>query len=91
MPTTHGKHEAAAHTHRGRIVTTTGDRIVTKSDVDGECEYVIANDVQVSCDGRPCRLDELELGAIVEITVRKDDESLAIGIDCHGCSGNKSK
>jgi len=80
--TTHGKHEAAAGSQLGRIVTITGDRIVTKSASNGERVHNLARDVRVTRDGKPCRIDDLKLGVSVRVTVRKDDEMTAIGIDC---------
>jgi len=79
---THGEHEAPTEAHCGRIITMAGDRLVTKSDTNGEHWHTIAHDVQVTRDGKPCRLDDLKLGVNVRVFTRHDDETTAIGIEC---------
>lgn len=83
--TTHGKHEAAADKHFGKIINLADGSLVTKSDVCGEQTYRLAPDIRVTRDGKLGRLEDLCLGTTVRITTRKDDESMAIEIECMQC------
>lgn len=80
--TTHGKHEASAETHRGKIIGITGDKLVTKSDACGEEWFTVVRDVRVTHEGKPCSVHDLRLGIDVLVTTRKDDEHTAIAIEC---------
>jgi len=79
--TTHGKHEAAAETHRGKIIGITDCKLVIKSDTCEEQSFTVVHDVRVTRDGKPCNVYDLRLGVIIRITTRKDDEHAAIAIE----------
>lgn len=79
--TTHGKHEAAAETHQGKIIGITDGKLIIKSDSHHEESFTVVHDVRVTRDGKPCGVDDLRLGVIVRITTRRDDELEAIAIE----------
>jgi hypothetical protein len=79
--TTHGKHEAAAETHQGKIIGITDSKLVIKL---GKCEeqsFTVVHDVRVTRDGKLCSVYDLRLGVAVRITTRQDDEHAAIAIE----------
>jgi hypothetical protein len=83
--TTHGKHEAAAHKHFGKIINFADGILVTQSDVCGRQTYRLAPDSCVLRDGKPGHTNDLRPDTIVRVTTRKDDESMAIEIECMRC------
>jgi hypothetical protein len=85
MSTTFENLRSRPGTHNGRIVTITGDRIVTKAAGEGEESRWLARNVRVTRDGKPCRIDDLKLGVAVRVTVSHDDDTTAIRIDCLPC------
>jgi hypothetical protein len=85
LSTTFENLEARPGTHNGRIITITGDRIVTKAAGEAEHSSLVARNVRVTRDGRPCRVDDLKLGVSVRVTVGHDDDTTAIRIDCLPC------
>ena len=80
--TTHVVHEAAADKLQGRIVEATAEKLVLTSDVVGEQGYILARDAQVTRDGKPCHIEDLKRDELVRITVRKDDETEVLKIEC---------
>jgi hypothetical protein len=81
ITTTHGKHETAVAIHRGRVVSVSANRITTS--VEGVMHsHITAPDVKVRRGGRQCKLEELAIDDLVQISTRKDDTEFAVEIEC---------
>lgn len=79
--TTHGKHEAAAETHLGRVIGITDSKLVIKSEDAAETSFSVVHDVRVTRNGSRCSVYDLRLGVTVRITTRMDDVHDAIAIE----------
>jgi len=64
-------------------VASVGDLKITVTGKDGKDQVVaVAKDADVSCDGKPCKLEDVKKGASVVVTVKKSgDSTVATKID----------
>src|SRR5262245_33316298 len=70
-------------THAG-IVVKVGDGKLTRTDKDGKKEHSheVARDAKITCEGKECKLDDLQKGFRVRVTVeKKDGKQMATRID----------
>jgi hypothetical protein len=68
---------AAEETHEG-IVVKAGQGKLTMTDKDGKNQHThnVPLEAKITCDGKPCRLEDLKEGFSVKVTT-KDDRTVA--------------
>jgi hypothetical protein len=71
-----------ANTHEGKVVGVSGNKL-TMTDMDGKNEHshVISASTKVTCDGKPCKLEDLTRGMLVRITTKKGDPTTILRVD----------
>lgn len=64
-------------THEGILVKVL-DRQLTMTDKDGKNEHSheVAPDARISCDGKECKLDELQKGCTLRVALEKRDNRM---------------
>ena len=64
---------AADDSHEG-IVVKAGDGKLTMTDKDGKNEHMhkVAAETKITCDGKPCKLEDLKEGFQVKVTLKPD-------------------
>ena len=75
------KAETCGHTHDGKVVSISGNKLVTTCHEGKEHSYTVATDAKVTCDGVACKTHDLEAGAKIRLTTKSDDKNIAIKID----------
>jgi hypothetical protein len=70
-------------THQGLVVKA-GNNQLTMTDMAGKNEHThaVADTATIMCDGKVCKLEELEKGVTVKVTLeRKEDKMVATKIE----------
>ena len=70
-------------THQGLVVKA-GDKQLTMTDMAGKNEMThnVADTATIMCDGKACKLEDLEKGVTVKVTLeRKEDKMVATKIE----------
>jgi hypothetical protein len=69
--------DKADKTHDGKVVTA-GNGKLTMTDKDGGNQHVhdVAPDAAITCDGKPCKLEDLKEGTFVKVTM-KDEKTVS--------------
>jgi hypothetical protein len=70
-------------THQG-IVVKAGNSQLTMTDMSGKNEHshAVADTATIMCDGKQCKLEDLEKGCTVKVTLeRKEDKMVATRIE----------
>jgi hypothetical protein len=75
------KHEAAANTHDGKLVSITGNTLVMTSKDDKQHTHTLAKDAKLTCDGAVCQAAGLKAGSKIRVTTKKDDRNVATCIE----------
>jgi|SRR4051812_31467610 len=71
------------NTHSGLVVKA-GDNKLTMTDKDGKNEHThdVAKDAKITCDGKECKLEDLQKGTMVTVTVASQgDKKFATKIE----------
>jgi len=68
--------------HQGKVVTAgKGQLTMTSMTGDNQHTHDVAADAKVTCEGQPCKLDSLQAGDVVTITLgQKDGKSVVTEI-----------
>jgi len=71
------------NTHSGTVVKA-GDGKLTMTDKDGKNEHThdVAKDAKITCEGKECKLEDLQKGFIVTVTLEnKGDKKVATRLE----------
>jgi hypothetical protein len=62
-----------ANTHEGKVVSVEGNKLIMV-DKEGKNEHThqVADDAQITCDGKKCSLEDLKKGMRVRVTTDKE-------------------
>lgn len=63
--------------HEGKILSVSGDKIVSTCIAGDKHHHTLAKDAKVTCDGKQSKLEELKAGMPVRVTVCADDDTKA--------------
>jgi len=77
------KDKDKGNSHSG-VVVKAGDGKLTMTDKDGKNEHThdVAKDAKITCDGKECKLEDLQKGVEVTVTVdSKADKKVATRIE----------
>ncbi len=67
--------ETRPEIHEGKIVSVSGNQI-TSTCVDGdEHHHTLIKGAKVTCNGKPGKLDDLQVGMPVRVTICAEDDS----------------
>lgn len=75
------KSECTTNTFDGKIISVTGRKLVMKNNEGKEYSHTLATDAKVTCDGTTCKAEELKAGRKIRVTTKKEDSSVATGIE----------
>lgn len=75
------KKEHTSNTHDGKVVSMTGNKLVMTNQEGKECSHTLATDAKLTCDGKVCKAEDLKAGKKIRVTTKKDDLSVATGIE----------
>ena len=77
------KSESCCHTATfdGKVVSMTGDKLVMSNKEGKECSHTLAKDAKLTRDGTVCKAADLKAGNKIRVTTKKDDRSVATGIE----------
>ena len=75
------KKENPAHMCEGQVVSLQGNKLVMSNHEGKETSVTLAADAKVTCDGTACKAEDLKVGRKIRVTTRKDDRTIATGID----------
>ena len=66
-------------THEGKVVKAESGKL-TISDKEGKNEQTLAitDDTKVTCDGKPCKVEDLKAGYPVKVKVEKKEDKLQV-------------
>jgi len=70
-----------ANTHEGKVVSVTGNKLVSMCSKGHEHSHTVAADAKVTCGGEVCKTSDLKAGTDIRVTTKKDDKNVAIGIE----------
>jgi hypothetical protein len=60
---------AADNPHDGKVVSVANGKLtMTDKEGDNQHSHEVAEDAEITCDGKACRLDELKPGFMVRVT-----------------------
>jgi Cu/Ag efflux protein CusF len=75
--------QSASATHQGKVVEVGAGKL-TMTDTAGTNQHTheVASTVVITCDGKPCGLDDLKVGDMVTVTTdTKDGKTMATKIE----------
>ena len=69
----------AEDVHKGKVVSVSNGKI-TMTDMDGKNEHshMVPSDATITCDGKTCKLDDLNKGCWVTITREKKGDNMVV-------------
>jgi len=72
----------AASSHEGKVVTASkGQLTMTSMTGDNQHTHDVAADTKITCEGQPCKLDSLQAGDVITVTLdQKDGKSVVTEI-----------
>lgn len=73
--------EPCSNVFDGQVVSMTGHKLVVKNSEGKECTHTLAKDAKLTCDGNVCKAEDLKAGKRVRVTTKKDDQSVASGVE----------
>jgi len=73
--------EQCSNTHEGKVVSATGNKLVSTCSKGHEHTHTVAADAKVTCGGKVCTTADLKVGSDVCVTTKKDDKNVAIAIE----------
>ena len=64
-------------THQGLVVKASNNQL-TMTDMSGKNEHThaVADTATIMCDGKQCKLDDLEKGFVVKVTLERKEEKM---------------
>jgi hypothetical protein len=65
----------------GKFVSLTGNKLVMTSNDGKQSTLSLAKDAKLTCDGTSCRAQDLKAGGKIRVTTKKDDKTIATGIE----------
>ena len=68
-------------THDGRFVSLSKEKFVASSPDGQKRTHALGKETIVFCDGRACKLGDLEAGMKIRVTTRASDEDIATRIE----------
>lgn len=75
------KNATFANTHDGKLVSMTARNFVMSGEDGKEHSHSLASNAKVTCDGKPCKLSDLEAGMKIRVTTSQSDKESAINIE----------
>lgn len=79
--TANGKEEPTSNTLEGKVVSITGDKLVTASKSGKIYSHTLAKDVKLTRDNTACKPEDLKAGSAIRVTTKKDDRNVATSIE----------
>jgi hypothetical protein len=71
-------------THEGTVVKAgNGKLVMTEKGSKTEHTHTIAPDAKILCDGKECKLEDLQKGYFVKVTTKPNDKTVAIRVEAH--------
>jgi hypothetical protein len=75
------KNATYANTHDGKLVSMSATSFVMTGKDGKEHSHTLATDAKVTCDGKPCKIGDLEAGMKIRVTTSQTDKNSAINIE----------
>lgn len=75
------KNATYANTHDGKLVSMTATSFVMTGKDGKEHSHTLATDAKVTCDGKPCKIGDLESGMKIRVTTSQTEKNSAINIE----------
>jgi hypothetical protein len=75
------KKAAPANTFEGKILTLLGNKLSMRNSEGKEYYHTLAKDVRLTCDGADCEAEDLQVGDVVRVTLRKEERYVAASIE----------
>ncbi len=72
---------AKANTHDGRLVSVSGNQLVTMTKNGKERSHTLTADAKVTCDGIVCMATDLKAGTKIRVTTKNDDNKVATQVE----------
>jgi hypothetical protein len=72
---------ADANTHEGKVVSATGTKLVMTDKNGKEHTHMLADNAQVTCDGKACKLADLKPGLRIRVTTKAGDATIATKVE----------
>ncbi len=66
----------------GKLVKVAGDQLTCQCSEGESHHYTIAEEVEVTCDGKPSQMEDLRPGDTIRMTMCQDDKQQIVAIDC---------
>ena len=76
-----GKQQGSAGKFEGKVVSITGDNLVMANKEGKKSSQALAEDAQVTCDGTPCKLEDLKAGSNIRVTTKDGNRNVATSIE----------
>lgn len=73
--------QGSAGKFEGKVVSITGDKLVMANKEGKEYSHALADDAQVTCDGTPCKAENLKAGSTIRVTMKEGNRNVATRIE----------
>lgn len=75
------KNPMFSNTHEGKVVSIAGNKLVMTNVQGEEHSHMLADNANVTCDGKLCKASDLKAGMTIRVTTQKSDKNVAIRVD----------
>lgn len=70
-----------ANTHDGKFVSITGRKLAMTDSRGMEHSHSLAKDATMTCDGNPCKVDQLKVGMKIRVTTEKGNAGVVTHVE----------